>query len=208
VNHQADVNKYGPAFLWLMPQLSNAKYSATVYNEQVADGLRQRETPEQHLDQLYIAAGNAIYYKNLPLFESALAAAGNDSSAKNQEYDHWSAFVQQMGKQYPIWYENYTSGDTTIQATQAIQTLKDAFKNDDAPAGYQTNGVKSLLDGYDIAATQYAQAGTGQSYSQQQYAQSQVSDAWTSYLETTANDYPNLKPVIQTVFMHALKAPA
>ena len=59
-----------------------------------------------------------------------------------------------------------------------------------------------------MASTEYAQAGAGQSYSKQQYAQSQVYDAWVNYLQTTAKDYANLKPVIQTVFMHALKAPA
>jgi len=65
-----------------------------------------------------------------------------------------------------------------------------------------------LLHSFAVASTQYAQAGAGQSYSTQQYQQGQVSDAWINYLETTAKDYPNLKPVIQTVFMHALKAPA
>ena len=206
--HQADVNKYGPAYLWLMPQLSDAKYSATVYNEQIADALRVRETPEQHLDQLYIAAGNAIYYKNLAIFEKQLDGVGNNSTAKNDLYDNWNKFVTQMGQQYPIWYEDYKSPDKYVNATQAVTNLQQIIKDGQAPAGVQTDGVKVLLHSFDVASTEYNQAGANVSYSTQQYQQSQVSDAWVNYLENTASEYPNLKPVIQTVFMHALKAPA
>ena len=208
VAHQGDLNKYGQAYLWLMPQLSDAKYSATVYNEQIADHMRVRETPQQHLDQLYIAAGNAIYYKNLAIFESQLDAAGNNSTAKNALYDNWNTFVAQMGKQYPIWYEDYKSPDKYTNAIQSIATLNAVFADGAAPPGPQTSGIEVLLHSFAIASTQYNQAGTGLSYSAQQSDQSKVSDAWTSYLETTAQSYPNLKPVIQTVFMHALKAPA
>jgi hypothetical protein len=205
--HDAKWKTYGPAFLWLMPQQSDTKYSSTVYNEQVADGMRVRETPAEHLDQLYIAAGNAVYYKNLAIFENALAGAGKDSTAKNAEYNTWDRFVAQLGQQYPIWYDNFKSPDKYTNANQAITTLNTIFDKGDAPAGPQSAGVESLLKSFAIISTQYNQAGVGVSYSTQQYQQSQVSDEWTNYLETTATDYPALKPVIQTVFMHALKAP-
>jgi hypothetical protein len=207
VDHQALVDK-NPAALWLMPQLKDAKYSATVYNEQIADGLRVRETPEQHLDQLYIAAGNAIYYKNLDVFEKQLDSVGNNSTAKNSLYNRWDSFVTQLGKQYPIWYEDFKSPDKYTNATQTVANLQQIFKDNEAPTGVQTEGVHALLKGFDVASTEYSQAGAGQSYSSQQYAQSQVYDAWVNYLQATASEYPNLKPIIQTVFMHALKAPA
>ena len=40
VDHQAHDQQGRPSVLWLMPQLKDAKYSSTVYNEQIADGLR------------------------------------------------------------------------------------------------------------------------------------------------------------------------
>lgn len=206
VDHQALVDAH-PASLWLMPQLTDAKYSATVYNEQIADGLRVRESPLQHLDQLYIAAGNAIYYKNLAVFETQLDAVGNSSTAKNALYNSWDSFVTKLGKQYPIWYEDFKSPDKYTNATQTVNELQTIFRNGQAPAGPQTEGVHVLLNSFDVASTEYSQAGAGQSYSSQQYQQSQVKDAWVNYLEATAKEYPNLKPVIQSVFMHALVAP-
>ena len=206
--HQSLLNnpKYGNAVLWLMPQLKDEKYSATVYNEQIADGLRVKDTPTQFLDQLYYAAGNAIYYKNYAVFEKSLAAAGNDSTAKNEEYNLWNAFTTQLKQQYPVWASQFYSPNRVINATDAVTGLKAIFADGKAPPGPQSAGVEALLKSYDVASTQYAEAGRGVSYSTQQYQQAQVKDNWDNYLETTATAYPYLKPVIQSVFMQALKA--
>jgi hypothetical protein len=88
----------------------------------------------------------------------------------------------------------------------AVTGLKAIFADGKAPPGEQSTGVEALLKSFDIASTQYAEAGKGVSYSTQQYQQAQVKDNWDNYLETTANAYPYLKPVIQSVFMQALKA--
>jgi hypothetical protein len=205
-DHQALLNQYGNAALWLMPQLKDAKYSATVYNEQIADGLRVKDTPAEFLDALYYAAGNAIYYKNYAIFEKALAAAGNDSTAKNDEYDNWNAFTTQLKAQFPVWASQYYSPNRIINATDAVTKLKAIFAAGEEPKDQQSAGVEALLKSYDVASTQYAQAGVGVSYSTQQYQQSRVMDAWDNYLENTATAYPYLKPVIQSVFMNALKA--
>lgn len=52
--------------------------------------------------------------------------------------------------------------------------------------------------------TEYQQAGTGQSYSEQQYAQSNVSHAWVNQLDQISTDYFNLKPIVDTAFKKAL----
>ena len=119
------------------------------------------------------------------------------------------ALVKQLGQQYPIWYQDFKSADKYVNADPSgTEPPTQIFRDGQAPAGSQTEGVKVLLDSFDVAATEYAQAGAGQSYSKQQYAQSQVYDAYVNYLETTRADYPALSPIIETVFMHALKAPA
>lgn len=204
-DHRALLDHYGPSALWLMPQLKDAKYSPAIYNEQIADHLRQRDTPQQFLNQLYIAAGDSVYYKNLAIFEQELTAAGKDSTAKNAAYDNWNAFVAQMAKQYPVWYQDFSGNDRQSNALNTIQNLQQIFASGQAPPGEQTDGVKVLLNSYEVAATEYQQAGTGKSYSTQQYDQSQVSHAWTTYLDQTAASYPNLKPIIDTVFKNALK---
>jgi hypothetical protein len=206
--NQAVLDKYGVSALWLMPQLSNAKYSPTVYNEQIAQGLRVKDTPQQFLNQLYIAAGDNLYYEGLTVHENALAAAGNDSAAKNEEYNAWDAWVKQVGAQYPIWYENFQSGTQAANTRDAITTLTKVFNDNAAPAGEQTDLVKALLEQYQTAAAAYSQAGNQSSYSTQLSDQSKVNDSWIQYLDTLETQVPALKPIIQSVFKSALKAQA
>lgn len=200
--NQALLNQYGPAALWLMPQLKNAQYSSTVYNEQIAQGLRVKDTPAQFLTALYVAAGDDLYYDGLSVHEAALTAAGNNSTAVNAEYANWDAWVQQVEKQYPVWAENFTSGVRQTNSQQAIRTLTDIFKASDAPKGEQSTLVDALLTQYRTAAAAYQQAGTQSNYSS---AQSKVSDGWIAYLDSVSTSVPQLKPIIQSVFKEALK---
>jgi hypothetical protein len=200
-NH-ALLNQYGPAALWLMPQLKDAQYSSTVYNEQIAQGLRVKDTPAQFLNALYVAAGDDLYYDGLSVHEAALTAAGNNNTAVNAEYANWDAWVQQVEKQYPVWAENFTSGVRQTNAQQAIQKLTQVFKDGEAPKGEQSTLVDALLQQYQTAAAAYQQAGTKSDYYS---AQSRVSDSWIAYLDNVAVARPALKPIIQSVFKEALK---
>jgi thiaminase len=200
--NQRLLDKYGVAALWLMPQLTNAAYSPTVYNEQIAQGLRVKDTPAQFLNALYVAAGDDMYYGGLSVHEAALTAAGNNHTAVNAEYDTWDAWVTQLEKQYPVWAENFTSGTRQTNSQQAIQTLTQIFNAGEAPKDDQSSMVEQLLAQYQTAAAAYQQAGTTSNYSS---AQSKVSDSWIAYLDSTAVQIPALKPIIQSVFKEALK---
>ena len=166
-----------------MPQLKNAQYSPTVYNEQIAQGLRVKDTPAQFLNALYVAAGDDMYYDGLSVHEAALTAAGNNKTAVNAEYDTWDAWVTQLEKQYPVWAENFTSGTKQTNTQQAIQTLTQIFKAGDAPKDEQSSLVEQLLAQYQTAAAAYQQAGTTSNYST---AQAKVSDGWIAYLDSLA----------------------
>ena len=200
--NQPLLNKYGAAALWLMPQLKDAQYSPTVYNEQIAQGLRVKDTPQQFLNALYVAAGDDMYYDGLTVHEAALTAAGNNSSAVNNEYDTWDAWVTQLEKQAPIWAENFTSGVKQTNSQQAIQTLTTIFKAGEAPPGEQSELTEKLLHDYETTAAAYQEAGTKSNYYS---AQAKVADNWIAYVDQVAVQYPQLKPIIQSVFTEALK---
>lgn len=201
-DNQKLLDKYGASALWLMPQLTDAKYSPTVYNEQIAQGLRQKDTPQQFLNALYVAAGDDLYYDALPVHEAALQAAGNNTSAVNDEYNTWDDWVQRVEKQYPVWAENFTSGNRQTNAQQAIQKLTQIFKDGAAPKDEQSSLVEQMLGRYETAAAAYKAAGDKSDY---YTAQAKVSDSWIAYLDSTAKAIPQLKPIIQTVFKAALK---
>src|SRR5207253_3137084 len=67
---------------WLIPQTANGTFDQAVYNEQLAQGLRSRKSPEQFLNDLYIAAGNSQFYnQDLPQYRMLLAQASGDPNA-------------------------------------------------------------------------------------------------------------------------------
>ena len=196
------IKKYGVSYMWLMPQLKDTKYDPTIYNEQVAQGLRVKDTPPQFLTALYVAAGNNVYYQGLAVHEQALAAAGKSSVAREAEYTAWSQWVTQLEQQYPVWAENHLSGDKQVNRQQNIAGLQKIFAEGAAPNDEQSVLTKSLLEQYQVAASAYASAGQKSNYSK---AQAEVNTAWIQYLGTLETQYPQLKPVIQGVFKEALK---
>lgn len=203
--NQGLLDKYGVSALWLMPQLKNAQYSSTVYNEQIAEGLRIKDTPQQFLDALYTSAGDTEYYAGLTVHENALAAAGNSSAAKNAEYNSWDAWVAQLEKQYPVWAENHLSGVKQTNAQHSISVLDQMFKDGAAPHDEQSSLVLQLLEQYQTAAADYAAAGNVSTYSKQLTAQSQINDSWVQYVDNVAVTTPALEPIIASVFRDALK---
>ena len=198
------LDKYGVSALWLMPQLKNSKYDPSIYNEQIAQGLRIKDVPDQFLKALYVNAGNSLYYDGLKIHEVALAAAGNNANAKNTEYGAWSSWVAQLEKQYPVWAENHLSGTKQQNRTDAITNLTKMVDNGEAPPGEQTDLVKGLLQDYYQAASDYQAAGQAQSYSTQLSGQKKVNDGWIQYLDGLETQVPALKPVIVGVFKEAL----
>jgi hypothetical protein len=138
----------------------------------------------------------------LPVHEAALTAAGNNSTAKNAEYDTWDAWVTQLEKQYPVWAENFTSGTRQTNAQQAIQGLTQIFKDGAAPKDEQSSLVEQLLVQYQGAAAAYQQAGATSNYYS---AQAKVADSWVAYCTSLEAQFPQLKPVVQSVFKEALK---
>ena len=202
--NSALLRKYGVAALWLMPQLTNSVYSPTIYNQQIAEGLRIKETPDQFLKALYVNAGNNLYYDALTVHENALTAAGNSSIAKNQEYDAWNSYLLQLQRQNPVWAEDFLSANKQLNRQNAIQQLTAMYNSGDAPAGPQTDAVGFLLNQYYQAAANYQAAGNLTDYSLQLSEQKRVNDSWIQYVTTLETEQPALKPIINGVFKEAL----
>ena len=187
-----------------MPQLTNSVYSPTIYNQQIAEGLRIKETPDQFLKALYVNAGNNLYYDALTVHENALTAAGNSSIAKNQEYDAWNSYLLQLQRQNPVWAEDFLSANKQLNRQNAIQQLTAMYNSGDAPAGPQTDAVGFLLNQYYQAAANYQAAGNLTDYSLQLSEQKRVNDSWIQYVTTLETEQPALKPIINGVFKEAL----
>lgn len=189
-----------PAYIWLMPQVSS-QYSEQAYNEQIAEGYRQKYTPDQFLQQLYINAGNAAYYDALPQHEAAVNAAQGSTSALSQEYARWQSYVNMLATQMPVWADNFNSNSKLSQAHQYISQLNTIYDNNQEGDSEQAQLVGQLLQAYNSYSQQYQTASTASNYDTQE---KQVADQWTQYLAGVAQQYPQLQAVINGVFKNAL----
>jgi len=198
-SHNGFVNANPLIASFFLPQETNPKYSPAVGAEQVALGLRTHKTPQQFLDDLYIAAGNHQYFDiDLPSHEAALATTGD----KTAEYNNWDAYVQQMEKTNPIWGNWFTSGDRKQQALQVIQDIGRASEAGQLPAGPQTNGIIGLMNDYLAHLSNMPPGSTNNSYLTAQ-ARTE-NDNFDAYLKTTAKAQPNLAPFINKVLRQVL----
>ena len=204
-DNQTLLDHYGVAALWLMPQLTDATYSPTIYNEQIAQGLRLKDTPDQFLAALYTNAGNNLYYSALKIHESALTAAGNNTRAVNAEYDNWNSYVATIQKQNPVWAENFLSANQQLNRQNAIKQLTAIFDDGNAPPGPMTDSVEFLLNQYNQAAANCQAAGQEPTYSMQLAEQKKVNDGWIAYVTDLETSQPQLRAVINGVFKEALR---
>lgn len=206
-DHSALLKQYPMAAVYLMPQLTDTKYNATIYNEQLAQGLRAKLSPDQFtqdgalpsfINQLYIAAGNTQFFgKIYPAYLQQVN--GLTSAAKFPiEQQFYNVTVPAFQKANPIWGQWYTSDQKQQDRSQAVSQLQEMFKSGDAPAGPLTNEVHTLLDGYQNYQNQLTW-GTQDNFAGE--SQSTINQGWQGYLAAAAISHPELTTFISGVFM-------
>jgi len=191
------LSQYQYGAMWLMPRPTSDKYSAQAYLEEIANGLRTRDTPQQFLDAVYAENGDQIYYNALAQHEAALQSGANPS----QEYAKWGAFVQHLQATQPIWWEQFNNGKRQADAIQSINELQEIYNKGLAPKTTQAASVGALLQQFQAYEQEYMSAGTQSNYSS---AQKQIRDAWVQYCNGVKQSNPELDSVISSVFRDAL----
>ena len=184
-----------------MPQSLSDQYNSVAYSQQVADGLRFRDTPEQFVNNIYAAQFAQQYFQGYDQLTTLLAANKGNTPMINQLYSKWDAFQSFLRTQNPVGYQTFTDNNKGLTAGAVISGLRRAFQDGTAPPGPQTTRVKSLLSVFDQVENAYVQAGTQSNYSS---AQSSIRAQWQVYCQLVAKEIPQLEPVIASVFRDAL----
>lgn len=208
-NHAALIKDYPMAAIYLMPQLTDTKYNSTIYNEQLAQGLRAKLSPDQstqdgalpsYINQLYIAAGNAQFYGPNGPYTKYLASINGLTPGEKYplEQSFYNTTLPAFQKQNPIWGAYYTADPKSQDREQAVSQLQDMFRAGNAPAGPLTDEVKTLLDGYQNYQQQITY-GTQDNFAGE--SQSAIKDAWSGYLQNITVAHPELRAFVQGVFM-------
>lgn len=196
---------------YFMPQLKDNAYNQTVYNEQLAQGYRVKYDPDANpvgnigssfLAQLYIAAGNSFILDNpdnYPAYKAQIA--GLTGSAKyNAEQQWYNVFLPNYGAQNPVWWQ-YWQGDTKASdRTQAINEIKSMVASGTVPnpESSQSKGIVGLMGDYQAYQDQltagYQNGFIGQTLSS-------INQGWQDYLDSVAQDNPELRVFINGAFM-------
>ena len=206
------ITQYPNAALLLMPMNVGTKFNASVYNEQIAQGLRTKLDPEQvtesgtvpsYVESLYTAAGNAIVFHWIDEFKQQ--TAGMSGSAK---YDADQAFygnntlgsgtLGRYGQQNPVWWKWWQSDQKDINRGLAIQQMQKLLASPEAPKSTIADNTRILLAGYKEYEKQITTLTTDNASSSQQTA---AKDAWSSYLSSVVKADPDMINVVTGLFM-------
>jgi hypothetical protein len=208
LNSHVDLqSKYPNILPYVMPNVSNV-YSQSVYDEQLAQGLRIKRDPmsvsgpQSFLNQLYIAAGNQVYYQAVAQHEANLDQIGNASAGKSREYSDWQQYLAQLQTQAPIWaaygpLSNFKASNMREQISQ----LRAMVASGEVPDNPNANALAQILGYFNEYNARYAAASASFNY---QRNETRINDEWKGYLDQVIAARPNLSPAIRAIFYDAL----
>lgn len=217
-NNMELINKYPYAGILMMPMKGlSTQYNAAVYNEQIAQGLRTKLDPTQatvdgtvpsYIDSLYIAAGNAIFFKWYSQYEQQIQ--GMTGTAKyNAEQAFWgngsagpipppTGTVGRFGQLNPIWYRWFNSNIRERERGQAINDMRKLLAENPNLHTEMADNIRALMEGYDNYQNQVTIATNEHSSSA---VKTDAENAWKAYLVETVANHPELTNVVTGLFM-------
>ena len=186
---------------YLIPQ-DNAKNESdrSVYNTIMNMNFRKKRTPNQLLENFYIAQGDEVMAPQITDHVNRLKQYQYIPELKSIENKRWQNVMATMSNLYPTWYDDYTDPTRRNVAKQAVNQLNQIFSQplDKQPKHDQALLVKGLLmqyNQYKSTVSQYSDLNI-----QSTVIASQKQD-WENKLMILADEKPELKTIIYSVFL-------
>ena len=216
------ITRYPNAGILLMPMTGmSTKYNASVYNEQIAQGLRVKytaggETPTSggmalngYIEQLYISAGNAVFYQWLAQYEQQIKTLSG-SAKYNADQAFWgngslgSGTVGRYALQNPVWGNWFNSNTRESERGQAIIQMEKLLKENPNIKSTIADNTRVLLEGY---KTYESQISTLTKDGASSSLQTDATNAWKQYLYGVAASSPEMTNVITGLFLSIPTSP-
>lgn len=202
--HKSFIDKYPAAAYYMMPQVGG-QYDPAVYNEQLAQGIRVKKSPQQFLDSLYVAAGNDVYYAALTQHEAVLNDPATGKAGVNAEWSRWNGFINMLNAAYPTWQAQgplSKAGKQTV-IVQSISQLRQMAKDGDAPKNPTSDAMLAMLGQFETYNAAYIAASRQRNYAS---AEKRVKTEWQNGVLSVGAKAPELKASLDAVFLNALGA--
>lgn len=195
-------NATGAAFL--VPQAQGDGDVGLIHDELLKMHLRERRTPKDFMDAIYIASGNrhaSALLERHKQWQDQYEAAGDKTMLK-AENDRWSKTVQELGLANPLWWDNYQSQDRSHVADRAYRDLLQIFagpKGQEVLNTEQGKLVGALVLRYQDHLQTVASIGNRRTAAQVQ-ARNAENQRWDDFLTNLSKNEPRLTSVVQSVF--------
>ena len=178
---------------YFVPEISDGTKgdAQVIHNELINMGLREKQTPAQFLNEMYIKSGNSDYFAAKKIHDDTLASL-TDPAAIAQEKTTFSNYTQGLKTTNAIWGDNFDSKEKDIRAQQIYKDMGVLFANGTAPPGAQTDLIKGLFQDFQQHVGSLASAPYGTKQNEK--------DMWAGYLKQQVTDHPELTNVVNSVF--------
>jgi hypothetical protein len=197
----AENSHVGTGAYFLIPQ-DNAKNESdrSVYNTIMNMNFRKERTPNQLLENFYIAQGDEVMSPQIQQHTALLKQYQYIPELKAMENTRWQNVMKTMSNLYPTWYDNYTDPSRRNMAKTAVNQLNQIFSQpiDKQPNHDQAKAVKDLLmqyNDYKAKTSQYSQLNI------QPTILATMKQDWEDKLMILADEKPELKTIINSVFL-------
>jgi len=196
-NEKLVTGKYSVGAAFLIPQLTGKNADLQIMSTELFRlGLKSRKTPEKFMEAITVASGNNEFYaasdaNDIELQRLAKANDYNGIAAQQKHFDEWKdSFIGA----HPLWNDHYATDSVQKGrlAKAAYIQLKELLDNNLAPKGPQTDAVKDLMETY----ADYEAHKNNHGF----YKISDLKAQWNIQLDQIAQDKPELKSIIQSVF--------
>lgn len=199
-DHAALFKKYPAAAGYLVPQITDGKYDSTVWQEQLALGMRSRKGFEKFVDDMYVSEGFSQYDQDLKVHQAELARVGQNSDAATEENTKWSTYLSgTLAKTNPVWWNYFTAPDRDHRRTNELDQLRLLVADKTTPTSGQLSGIRDLLTSADIHLATLNN-GSLDGWSKEERRASV--DNWEAYLDGVQTEHPELALVISRLFKY------
>lgn len=199
-NHEF-IQRYKSIAAYFIPEQSaNDPYSQAAYRAQLEEGLRERKTPQEFLDDTYIASASAVYY---PTYDKYLAdvaqakAAGNETLAAQHRAD-WEVWSHNFkAKHLTFTAHTEASAENIAKAQGQFADLKNMLSNGDVPAGSSAS-VRGMVKAYENY-TEFIRRYPGTTNADDA-AKASARSVLQDYLSSVVQEQPQLTDLYNGVF--------
>lgn len=187
----------GRAAAFLVPQDQyDDPNKFAIYNQMLQQNIRSLRTPAEFLNQIDITAGAAIMDPLIKNHKAVLAANVHNQYATDKENAAWSDIQKQASVLLPMWYNEYTSRESKTNAEVTLKQFRTIFNGKNAPKNPQSKMIQEIIGLYDEHVNTLSHAKSIGST----YQANAESVRWSSGLDNLKATYPELVPVINSVF--------